>query len=91
MKKAEIAKLTYDLERAVRTLQLAGYVDNGGEYWKPPLGKPPDIQLADAFYKVANHLTVTAQSQAQVAELLCKQADLICEEGIKKRTTVGKT
>jgi soluble cytochrome b562 len=29
---------------AERTLQILGYINNGGEYWKPPLGKQPPPQ-----------------------------------------------
>jgi hypothetical protein len=29
---------------AERTLQSLGYINNGGEYWKPPLGKQPSPQ-----------------------------------------------
>ena len=29
---------------AERTLQHLGYTDNGGEFWKPPLGKPAPVQ-----------------------------------------------
>ena len=46
-----IEALGDDLEKAIaqpatetsaeRTLRQLGYTDNGGEYWKPPLGKPP--------------------------------------------------
>jgi hypothetical protein len=31
------------LDKAERSLRAAGYTDEGGEYWKPPLGKPPRI------------------------------------------------
>jgi hypothetical protein len=84
-------KLEADLARAVRTLTQAGYTDNGGEYWKPPIGKPYDIQLADAFYKVATYLKNDTQRTAGMSEALCQYADAICEQGIKKRTTVGKS
>jgi hypothetical protein len=38
--------LTAELAKAKRTLELAGYTDNGGELWKPPLGKSPDQRAA---------------------------------------------
>lgn len=28
-------------DKAKRALLRAGFIDNGGEEWKPPLGKPP--------------------------------------------------
>jgi hypothetical protein len=37
-----------DLARAAATLSEAGYTDNGGERWKPPLGKPPNFDLLAA-------------------------------------------
>jgi len=84
-------KLAEDLERAVRTLQHAGYTDCGGEYWKPPLGKPYDIQLADAYYKVAASLKDQAQEMARASEFLCGIADQICEQGIKRRAANTST
>lgn len=38
--------LVKELKKARRTLELAGYTDNGGELWKPPLGKSPDDRPA---------------------------------------------
>jgi hypothetical protein len=35
-----------EYERAARTLRTAGYTDEGGEYWKPPLGVKPFQQRA---------------------------------------------
>jgi hypothetical protein len=32
---------------AERTLQSLGYINNGGEYWKPPLGKQPSPQRTE--------------------------------------------
>lgn len=36
--KAQVEKLTKERDKAVRTLEIAGYTDSGGELWKPPLG-----------------------------------------------------
>jgi hypothetical protein len=35
------------LQSAAKTLSRLGYTDNGGELWKPPLGKKPDFDLID--------------------------------------------
>ena len=35
------------LQSAARTLQRLRYMDNGGELWKPPIGKKPDFALMD--------------------------------------------
>jgi hypothetical protein len=35
------------LESAKATLDRLGYIDNGGQLWKPPLGKKPDFALID--------------------------------------------
>lgn len=32
---------------AVKTLEALGYTYNGGELWKPPIGKTPDFNLID--------------------------------------------
>lgn len=35
------------LQSAARTLERLDYTDNGGELWKPPLGKKPDFDRID--------------------------------------------
>lgn len=35
------------LKSAAETLARMGYTDNGGELWRPPLGKKPDFDLID--------------------------------------------
>jgi hypothetical protein len=35
------------LQSAARTLAHLRYTDNGGELWRPPLGKKPDFNLMD--------------------------------------------
>lgn len=48
MRLAELRRLgaaEVDSQRAIKTLQQAGYTDCGGELWKPPLGKAPDFGL----------------------------------------------
>jgi hypothetical protein len=32
---------------AIRTLKMLGYSDNGGQLWKPPIGKAPDFITSD--------------------------------------------
>jgi hypothetical protein len=57
---------------AERTLQHLGYTDNGGEFWKPPLGKPaPDLQAElDATNKQVEILSdALAESRREVAAL----------------------
>jgi isochorismate synthase EntC len=36
---AEIARLKRELSKAENSLRLAGFTDNGGEQWKPPMNK----------------------------------------------------
>jgi len=36
------------LRSAERTLLALGYTDNGGDLWKPPLGRAPDFNLLDS-------------------------------------------
>lgn len=38
-----ISAILKDVKRATDTLERLGYTDNGGQLWKPPLGKP-DVQ-----------------------------------------------
>jgi hypothetical protein len=35
------------LQAAKSTLDRIGYIDNGGQLWKPPIGKKPDFDLID--------------------------------------------
>jgi hypothetical protein len=47
-----------DYERMYRTLLQAGYIDCGGEYWKPPLGKNPLLaqqSLVELLREIAAH------------------------------------
>lgn len=37
-----VESLLSERNKAVTTLKLAGYTDNGGELWKPPLGETPE-------------------------------------------------
>jgi hypothetical protein len=37
--------ITAERDKAVRSLLVSGYVDLGGELWKPPLGKNPLAQI----------------------------------------------
>jgi hypothetical protein len=71
---AELRRLHSELERlkapqpgqtsAERTLKSLGYTDNGGEYWKPPLGAwPPQpkqepVAMREALKKLAQFLDV---------------------------------
>lgn len=36
-------------DSAVRTLEQLGYTDEGGEFWKPPIGKAPDFDFIDSL------------------------------------------
>lgn len=36
-------------ESAIKTLEQLGYANEGGELWKPPLGKTPDFNLIDSL------------------------------------------
>lgn len=49
---ATIANMQAEIERcksAVRTLEKIGYTNNGGELWKPLVGKAPDFGLIDSL------------------------------------------
>lgn len=41
------------LQAAKATLDRLGYTDNGGQLWKPPLGKKPDFDLIDQLKAAA--------------------------------------
>lgn len=46
---------------AIKTLQSIGYTYQGGEFWKPPIGKAPNFDLIDSLH-------------ARIAELNAQQA-----------------
>jgi hypothetical protein len=57
-------------DSAVRTLEQLGYTDEGGELWKPPIGKAPDFSLIDSLRAEVGTL------QARVLELGDSLAEL---------------
>jgi len=53
--KSKISKANKELNRATKTLENAGYTDNGGELWKPPLG-PSASPMIDKIDSLTNEL-----------------------------------
>ena len=65
---------------AERTLQHLGYTDNGGEFWKPPLGKPaPALQAElEATNRQVEILSdALAESRREVAALKAVQEPVL--------------
>ena len=55
---------------AVKTLERKGYTYNGGELWKPPLGKPPDFDLLDYWKaKAGKAESLLQDARKKIAEL----------------------
>lgn len=55
-KPAAVLELIAEIERlqaSKATLERLGYSDNGGQLWKPPLGKKPDFDLIDQLNAAA--------------------------------------
>jgi hypothetical protein len=78
------------LQSAAKTLSRMGYTDNGGELWKPPLGKKPDFDLIDQLraeierlqrfetaYKEFSDKTDWVQETAHWSELGMHRADVL--------------
>ena len=60
-----------EMVAAIRTLERKGYTYQGGELWKPPLGKQPSFVMLDywqARAEKAEHLLLDAQNR--IAELM---------------------
>ena len=79
---------------AERTLQHLGYTDNGGEFWKPPLGKPaPDLQAElDATNRQVEILSdALAESRRQCKWPTCKSEEYqqVLAEQIKQELVTG--
>ncbi|EIM13880.1 hypothetical protein [Pseudomonas chlororaphis] len=55
------------LQSAARTLERLRYTDNGGELWKPPVGKQPDFDLIDQLK--AENARSTERELLQLAEI----------------------
>jgi hypothetical protein len=75
---------------AERTLQHLGYTNNGGEFWKPPLGKQPSPQrtwvgLTDEGIDAA-WVTVAWHSSKGLQELRREYAHAI-EAELKEKNT----
>jgi len=62
-----LSAMAAERDRAVKSLELGGYTDEGGELWQPPLGsRQPLLALWRAEKKVAE----TTQTLQRVTELL---------------------
>jgi hypothetical protein len=61
------------LQSAARTLSNLGYIDNGGELWKPPLGKKPDFDLIDSLHGKIDRLLAHCPDGecATCGEIIC--------------------
>lgn len=55
------------LQAAKATLERLGYTDNGGQLWKPPIGKKPDFDLIDQLK--AENFDLHATLQAAKGEI----------------------
>ena len=54
----------YRLDAAVRTLARLGYTHEGGQEWKPPLGKSQNWTLNEADFETANaHAAILAAQE----------------------------
>jgi len=61
------------VERAERTLKGIGYTDEGGELWKPPLGKKPNVDLVKSFAEKAEKNWRLRRQAEEQAEQFMKQ------------------
>lgn len=65
-------------QSAKRTLESLGYIDNGGELWRPPIGPKPNFSLMDSYRQRIAELeeaeqkicaaNVTLDARAELAE-----------------------
>lgn len=65
--------MTNRIDAAVATLEALGYTHEGGNLWKPPLGKAPDFNLLDTLHARIASLEgqlITQANRAVAAEQL---------------------
>ena len=56
-----LAKQIEAMKSAEKTLRQMGYTNEGGEYWKPPLGKAPDFDLLNSLHMQIEALQADAE------------------------------
>lgn len=74
-----ISELRKERDKAVKTLTLAGYTDNGGELWKPKLGETPE--RFKPRYIVHGHVQpcVVLYSDETTTLIRLDNEDMMCE------------
>lgn len=74
-----ISELRTERDKAVNTLTLAGYTDNGGELWKPKLGETPE--RFKPRYIVHGHVQpcVVLYSDETTTLIRLDNEDMMCE------------
>ena len=55
------SKQIESMNSAEKTLRQMGYTNEGGEYWKPPLGKAPDFDLLNSLHMQIEALQADAE------------------------------
>ena len=55
------SKQIESMNSAEKTLSQMGYTTEGGEYWKPPLGKAPDFDLLNSLHMQIEALQADAE------------------------------
>ena len=63
----EVEELTKKADRAIKSLEQSGFIDNGGEYWKPPV-HPMREKLIKALGYTDHHLSIDGLIE-RVAEM----------------------
>lgn len=65
----KLQKRIKELESAERTLNQLGYTNQGGELWKPPIGKPVNFGLVEQLQIKMNQLINDIRSANSLADL----------------------
>lgn len=61
-------------ESAARTLGSMGYTNNGGEFWKPPIGERSDFSMMDRLHARIAELEAQQVEAASFVKRLCESA-----------------
>lgn len=76
-----VDRLRTERDKAVRSLESAGFTDNGGQMWKPPIGTPPPYLSQEIRYVLHGDIQpcTVLYSDDTTTLLRLDEGDIMCE------------
>jgi len=68
---ARMKSLIIENKRLRASLEAAGFTDEGGEFWKPPLGKRPDFEKIDSLEQEVENLKRELKYKEESFNVIC--------------------